>query len=265
MENSAPGPEGRPGVRCSRARASAPQQKLAFEERAIQRPLPGARDSASPHEPPELRLVEQRDPVPLLAQPLDLHQLQPAVAARRPAAHWAGRGRRRWSAPTARRGRSRRRASRRGSRRCAAALRMPVNARWTPFERSQRRRPSARPAGAAARRSSRRRSRSASAARRCSGRRSPSGDRCTAAAGRRAVRIRALRVALDQHARAAARPDTRRRAPATSARRRRGCRSARQRVHRARGDAAPVALLPDDAEVAELQAPACRRRRRSAA
>ena len=53
--------------------------------------------SATPHESPELGFVEQRDPVPLLAQPLDLHQLQPAIAARRPAAGWAGRARRRSS------------------------------------------------------------------------------------------------------------------------------------------------------------------------
>src|SRR6188474_1473250 len=51
-------------------------------------------------EPPELRLAQHRDAVSLLAQPLDLHQLQPTVAARRlqrvgPAADDDGRLRRR--------------------------------------------------------------------------------------------------------------------------------------------------------------------------
>src|SRR5882672_6499505 len=39
--------------------------------------------SSSPSdELPELALVQQRDPMTLLAQPLDLHQLQPGITAR---------------------------------------------------------------------------------------------------------------------------------------------------------------------------------------
>lgn len=37
--------------------------------------------SALAHEAPEARLVEQRDLVPLLAQPLDFHQLQARIPA----------------------------------------------------------------------------------------------------------------------------------------------------------------------------------------
>ena len=44
---------------------------------------PGGANSFLPGQPPELRLVQQRDPVPLLAQPLDLHQLEAGVLARR--------------------------------------------------------------------------------------------------------------------------------------------------------------------------------------
>src|SRR4051812_19134506 len=39
--------------------------------------------SAAAGEAPELRLVQQRDPVTFLAEPLDLHQLQAGVPSRR--------------------------------------------------------------------------------------------------------------------------------------------------------------------------------------
>ena len=72
-----------------------------------------------------------------------------------------------------------------------------------------------------------------------------------------AGRMRRARVALAPACRAAGRPGRRRRAPATS-----GAVPSRMSlgtidgVHRPGGDAAPIALLPDDAEVAELQPPA---------
>src|SRR5258705_13958268 len=89
MENSAPAPAGRPGVRWSRA------GRVGIG--AAEAGVGGARDSgpdcseqwgrdaASPltREPPELRFVEQRDPVALLAQPLYPHELQPRLAAPR--------------------------------------------------------------------------------------------------------------------------------------------------------------------------------------
>ena len=94
--------------------------------------------------------------------------------------------------------------------------------------------------------------------------RSPSGDRCTRSRRTSGVPDPRPRVALDSASPAAARPGTRRRAPATS-----GTAPARMslgavmRVHRVRGDAAPIALLPDDAEVPELEAADRRRRTRS--
>ena len=138
--------------------------------------------------------------------------------------------------------------------RAAACARIPVNARCTPFERAQRARLQRAPAACAARRSARRRSRSACAARRCSDRRSPSGDRCRRARARPACGSRARASPLTSIAEqlpdlvdVVARLPLRRGAGEDVARR-------RQRVHRPRGDAAPVALLADDAEVAELEA-----------
>src|SRR5260221_13558096 len=89
MENSAPAPAGRPGVRWSRAgRAgigAAEAGVRGARDSAPVCPKQWGPDAASPltREPPELRFVEQRDPVALLAQPLDLHELQPRLAARR--------------------------------------------------------------------------------------------------------------------------------------------------------------------------------------
>ena len=110
-------------------------------------------------------------------------------------------------------------------------------------------------------RSSRRRSRSACAARRCTGGRSPSGDRCSGDGGSPRVRIRSLASPLismpeqlPDLIHVVARLPLGRRAREQIARR-------GHPVHRVRGDAARVALLPRDPEVAELQlGPPCRRR-----
>ena len=139
-----------------------------------------------------------------------------------------------------------------------------MNARCTPF--SVRSTPASSAAGGcAARRSSRRRSRSASAARRCSGRRSPSGDRCTPAAGPPCGRIRARASPLismpsscPDLIHVVARLPLRHGAGEDVARR-------GERVHRARGDAAAVALLPRRCRSRRASAAVRRRRRRSAA
>ena len=90
-----------------------------------------------PGQPPELRFVEQRDAVAALAQPLDFHQLDAAVAARRllrvgTAAHddaWSCIDGMPWTIAPARLAAAIASARRRD--------RMPVNARCTPLsERS---------------------------------------------------------------------------------------------------------------------------------
>ena len=122
--------------------------------------------------------------MPFFPLPLDLHQLQPAIPPGgllrvRPAAHDDGRRALGCRERTHRRASSRATASRR------SRFRIPVNARCAPDE--VRRTPAWRlPAGCGARRSARRRSRSASAAHRYSDARSPSGDRCT---GRRRTSV----------------------------------------------------------------------------
>src|SRR5262245_47357452 len=68
----------RPAWRSSRKSAFRPMEPRAKRPRSYRLPL----RSALAHEPPELPLVEERDPVPLVAEPLDLHELQPRVAPR---------------------------------------------------------------------------------------------------------------------------------------------------------------------------------------
>src|SRR5262245_21629091 len=237
------------GARAMRS-AEAPRDLVVIRASFLQ----GATGVVRADQPPEPPLGQERDAVPLLAQPLDLHQLQPGVLPRsllrvRPAADDDGRARRGTAVHDRARALRRPRRIRPFGGQDAGKGEMNALQRAEDARVQRRRRPGERvdqlvgalvalpPLADAA-----------------------IDDLLQVIAAREGADLGRpdprARVPLDQHAEqlphlvdVVSRLPFRRGAIEDVARR-------RHRVHRPRGDAAAIALLPDDAEVAELEAAA---------